>query len=172
MDDLDECGLAAMDWLKKEEPYHYLRVMVNYDKKDWPNESTARMIQALVERYSAEGFLSANLAGSGKVAKLAVAIQNYFNNEEARKDNNRLRQANEKGDNNLEGMERRPLQSGRQGVDKRGSRRGEGGLEPSSDDVRKSLSYGVPYQGSKGRIAGKIADVLPSELQWAGSRRK
>ncbi len=81
LEDKEECGLAALEWLRKQGRrglVHYNLVVQNYDKEQWAEEATSRMIQYLIERYGTERFLDADFGGNEKVSKLASTIRNKF----------------------------------------------------------------------------------------------
>ena len=79
--DKEDCGLAALNWLKKqgisgEEHYNY--ATSKYERSSWGEEGATRLVQYLIETYGAEEFLNSNFDGNEKISKLANAIRNKF----------------------------------------------------------------------------------------------
>ncbi len=79
--DKAECGLAALNWLRKQGEFgkkHYNKATTKYEQSSWGEEGATRLVQYLIETYGAEGFLTSNFDGNEKISKLANAIRNKF----------------------------------------------------------------------------------------------
>ena len=94
MADKEECGRAALEYLKKYDAYHYDMIMQGgYTERERPEEAACRLVQHIIKKYGAEAFLHDEfVCDNEKVAKLAAVLQYYFNNGQE-KTNNRFEQS-------------------------------------------------------------------------------
>ena len=79
--DKEDCGLAALEWLRKQGGRgltFYKETTTRYEQSSWGEEGAVRLVQYLVERYGADGFLNYDFEGINKVTKLAEALRNIF----------------------------------------------------------------------------------------------